>query len=110
MDKFPREVINKILFFLIHPVADIMREELESREYDRIYDEERYHNTLRYEQHLLEMEQNPHDYCNDCPNLLPYCNCICDICHRRYRICQYSCYMDRYCDCCSSLWSECHCI
>ena len=78
MEKFPREVINKIFFFTSHPVADIYKLELKIAEAA-----------------LKQHRQNYIDsfmYCDCCACKWSECQCLCSNCQDNYRICRYGCY------------------
>ena len=74
MDNLPREIINKIMFFTSHPVAEIFKKEMEIA--------------------CIQMEEDRelNINCDCCNNLWSECNCICKICHASYSSCRYKCY------------------
>ena len=74
MEKLPKEAINKILFFISHPVADIFRVELEIA-YLRLRDD-------------IEVDE----HCDCCACLWSECHCLCSNCHDSYSVCRYGCY------------------
>ena len=109
MEKLPKEAINKIMFFLSHPVAEIFKIELEiahkafearkllyrgQEEFlaDSIYplDDERYTEIGEEEDEIRNYE----DYCDCCATLWSECQCVCSNCHGNYRECRYNCYND----------------
>ena len=81
MEKLPKEAINKIMFFLSHPVAEIFKKELEEA-----------------------AERCQEDYCDCCVSLWTECDCICSNCYGSYRVCRYSC----YCSNCNVMYSRCY--
>ena len=85
MEKLPKEAINKIMFFLSHPVADIFKIELEEAHQAFL--------TREFTSMLREQEQL---YCDCCANLWSECHCMCSHCHGNYRECRYNCYDDQY--------------
>ena len=74
MDKLPKEIINKIMLFTSHPVADIFRKEAELA-YDRMKDDG-------------ELD----GYCDCCAKLWSECYCVCSNCGANYSECKYGCY------------------
>ena len=78
MEKFPREVINKIFFFTSHPVADIYKLELKIAEA-----------ALKQRRHI---DIDSLQYCDCCACKWSECRCWCSNCVGRYCICRYSCY------------------
>ena len=74
MEKLPKEAINKIFFFISHPVADIFRVELE----------------IAYLR--LRVNEELDISCDCCGKLWSLCRCLCSICHDDYRSCRYGCY------------------
>ena len=74
MEKLPREIINKIFFFISHPVADIFNLELEV--------------ALARFARDIEIDE----YCDCCECLWTECECICANCHDNYSTCRYGCY------------------
>ena len=80
MDKLPREVINKIMLFMSHPVADIFKEAY--IQYFKEREEEQDEEELDDE----ELE----NYCDCCARVWDDCECWCQ-CGNEYKFCRYSC-------------------
>ena len=91
MDKLPREIINKIMWFVSHPIAEIFKIELEAAEKQIKHDRKLRHVMIKQ----LETEYyltHPNIYCDCCANLWNDCYCLCSNCHGNYRDCCYHCY------------------
>jgi len=73
MNNLPENVINKILLFVSHPCADIIRDHFRQ----------------------LEEEDSDWDYdahCDCCIELWDGCQCWCSNCGDEYSSCRASCY------------------
>ena len=73
MDRLPREIINNILFFISHPVADIFKIELE------------------YAAEVMQANSELDIRCDCCANLWSECHCVCSNCYGNYSECHYNC-------------------
>ena len=74
MNTLPREIINKIMLFISHPVADIFKIELEFA-YDK-----------------MKADGELDKRCDCCVKLWTECYCVCSNCHGHYSDCRYGCY------------------
>ena len=69
MDNLPENVVNKILLFVSHPCADMIRD------------------------HFKQKEEEDYDaHCDACLELWDDCQCWCGHCWRTLPECRYTCY------------------
>ena len=94
MDILPRIAINKIMFFLSHPVADIFKIELEEA-HKRMKEENETRNTMITQLETERQLTGIGERCDCCMSLLTECICMCSNCYGNYSICRYSCYDTR---------------
>ena len=77
MDSLPKEIINKIFFFISHPVADIFKIEFE------------------YAAEVMRTNCELNIRCNCCANFWSECRCVCSNCFCNYRDCRDNCLDNR---------------
>ena len=69
MDNLPENVVNKILLFVSHPCADMIRDFFKQKE-----------------------EEDDDAHCDACLELWDDCQCWCGHCWRTLPECRYTCY------------------
>ena len=77
--KIPKEAINKIFFFISHPVADIFKVELEEA-HERMKEENETRNTMITQLETERQLTGIGERCDCCMSLLTECNCVCSNC------------------------------
>ena len=80
MNTFPDVVINRIMLFVSHPCADIIREHFRQLEEQESEEEE----------DVSDWDYDAH--CDCCVELWEDCQCWCSNCGDEYSSCRASCY------------------
>ena len=79
MNQLPENIINKILLYVSHPVADVIKDEIEDIDSDVSFAS--YYFTKYYQENM----------CDCCASLRRDCDCICNYCSDTYKNCMMRC-------------------
>ena len=80
LQELPENIINKILLFVSHPVADLIKEEIEDNYSDVSFAS--YYFTIYYQTNM----------CDCCALLRRECKCVCNNCYDNYKNCMMRCF------------------
>ena len=119
MEKLPQDIINKIMLYNRHPLADLFKTEFRyelSEHFDYGWDGNCSDDDQLFACRHLQLLKELAYQCDCCAEDWHNCQCLCSNCGDEYKCCQASCYdkpdeleLDEYCDCCAECWDDCQC-
>ena len=104
MDILPEHIINKIMLYISHPLADLIKDSEAYKDYNEecswLSGEPQSFSEYYFLQYSF------HNCCGAC--IKPYrdCQCWCSRCGREVSECKYICYNRKYCSSCDSYYHK----